>query len=123
MEEKTQQHLRRISRVRHEATNYDKLAVFYRRAFPELRSKLNKLCSKVLLGKIEFDDFFAEVEKLEELVNLNFRKNRKRWFVKEIERIKNTWGVPITINNAKKIAKQNLSEILRAQSTYCGNVR
>ncbi len=123
MEEETQQHLRRISRVRHGATNYDKLAVFYRRAFPELRSKLNQLCSKVLLGKIEFDDFFMEVDKLEELVNLNFRKNRKRWVAKEIERIKNTWGVPITINNAKKIAKQNLSEILRAQSTYCGNVK
>lgn len=106
-------HIHRICRIRHEATKYDEYAIFYRAAFPELRTKLNRLCAKVLLDKIGLEEFFTKVEELESAVNLNKRQNRKRFIKKEIIRIQKTWAVTISTTKAKTIAERNLAEIMK----------
>lgn len=56
---------KRIAKVRHEATRYDKFAAFYA-AQPNYRKELNGLCRAVLYDKITIEDFFSKVKRVEE---------------------------------------------------------
>lgn len=121
MQDNSYEHLRRMSILRHEATRYNKFAVFYRRGFPALRTELNQLCAKVLRDEIEIEEFFRGVDDIESRVNLNKKHIAKQWIEKETQRLLDSWhiGKP-NIYKARQMAKGNLSKILQLQSKYQG---
>lgn len=121
MQDNSYEHLRRMSILRHEATRYNKFAVFYRRGFPALRTELNQLCAKVLRDEIEIEEFFRGVDDIESRVNLNKKHIAKQWIEKETQRLLDSWhiGKPNTYK-ARQMAKGNLSKILQLQSKYQG---
>ena len=117
MEEDVAQFNKKIAKVRHEATKYDKLCFYYNK-MPKARRRLNKACASVLRGDIEIDAFFQLVNKIESKVDLVKKHNRKTFLSIEENRIKSELYFQTDIKYIKNIAKNNLINLIKKQNEY-----
>lgn len=108
-----------IARIRHEFTNYDKLAVFYH-VLPHYRTQLNGIISALIKNKMSIPEFREKVKQIENLVNLNLKKNQKS-YIRTFSRKFREMGY-YTDDTAKQLAKTNLGSVLKAQSTMNSGV-
>lgn len=105
---------RKIAKVRHEATHYDKFAAFYA-VQPNYRKELNSLCRAVLCDKITIEDFFSEVKRVEEKVDLYDKRNRKTFLDMEINRIRSTSSPQTSDRQVCELAKMSVNRIIKMQ--------
>lgn len=103
-----------ITEIRHEHTNYDKLAVYYH-VHPWARRKLNHLIILLIRGTINIPMWRAQVKELEECIDLSRRKPQKMYIRAESRRFREL-GYYTDIQ-AKKMAQTNLASVLKAQQT------
>lgn len=111
---------KKIAKVRHEATHYDKFAAFYA-VQPNYRKELNSLCRAVLCDKIAIEDFFSEVKRVEEKVDLYDKRNRKVFLDMEINRIRSISSPQTSDRQVRELAKLSVNKIIKMQEkqNYC----
>ena len=111
---------KRIAKVRHEATRYDKFAAFYA-AQPNYRKELNGLCRAVLYDKITIEDFFSKVKCVEEKVDLYDKRNRKAFLNMEINRIRSISSPQTSDKQVYELAELSVNKIIKRQDKQnCG---
>lgn len=96
---------RTIAQIRHEHTNYNRLASFYC-LMPQKRHELNRIIGSLIQGQIDIPEFHSQVRKLERQVDLTISSNRRRFIKKYKQRIVST--KKYTPEQATKIAKSKL---------------
>lgn len=106
------EHLKLLCQIRHEYTNYEKLMVFYH-LYPGKRSELNGVINKLIeVGPEGIQKFREKVKKIEDYVNLNRKKTKKRFIKEQTIRIKEQY--PNYSNSiVKKCAETMLSQYIR----------
>ena len=111
------ENLKLLCEIRHKFTNYEKLAVFYN-LFPSKRSELNRAINTLInVGPDGITQFKEKVKKLEEYVNLNNKKAKKRFLEKEEQRIRK--ANPDCMDSIiKEYAKNNLNGYIRLNNQY-----
>lgn len=104
-----------VAQIRHEFTNYDKLARFYS-YYRDKRSELNFTIGKLIKEIITIQEFHDKVDEIEAYVDLTNKSNQKRFLKEEAARLKS-----ITFNNhtettLKKYAKHNLNLVMHGKA-------
>lgn len=102
-----------IKKIRHEHTNYDKLAAFYSDR-KDLRRKLNQVIGSLLMEKITIEEFRTKVASIERRVDIKHNKKARKNFIK-CHRNKLLKTGYYTLTQANAIARHNIKALIKLQ--------
>lgn len=102
-----------IRKIRHEHTNYDKLAAFYS-DFKGMRKKLNQTIGNLLMEKITIEEFRAKVASIERNVDIKHNKKARKNFIKHHRNMLMKTGF-YTVAQANSIARHNIKALIKLQ--------
>ena len=109
--------LKLLCNIRHQYTNYDKLAMFYS-VYPEKRSALNSVIAELIkTGPDGIDEFRKKVKVIEEYVNLNRKAAKQRFLNDKIVKLRME-NPQYDYALAKKIAETNLASFIRKNNKH-----
>lgn len=113
----TDEHLRLLCHIRHEYTNYEKLAVFYK-IYPKRRSELNAEINRLIKeGPDGIERFRKRVKFIENQINLNLKDVKKRFIEEEMKRIKEKYPHYMD-STIKKCAETVAARYIRENNEY-----
>lgn len=114
---KNDPHLKLLCEIRHSFTNYDKLTLFYAMC-PEKRTALNRVISNLIKNGPDYIETFKEkVKKIECAVDLNKKEAKKKFLIKEEQRLCEA-NPERKKTDIKKLALLNLNNIIRSNNQY-----
>lgn len=103
-----------IRKIRHEHTNYDKLAAFYSDQ-KHFRKELNRTIGALLAGKIDIPEFRAKVAQIERKVDIRNNPKARKNFIKYHRNMLLKTGF-YTVSQANAIAKHNIKALIKVQN-------
>lgn len=111
------ENLKLLCDIRHQYTNYDKLAMFYS-VYPEKRSALNGVIAELIkTGPDGIDKFRKRVKVIEEYVDLNRKEAKQRFLNDKIVKLRME-NPQYDYALAKKIAETNLASFIRKNNKH-----